>query len=1605
MSASASKSALVLELAEEFLERYRQGQRPSLKEYIDRHPHLEADIREVFPAMALMENIALDDASVAGAGAAHRAQRPPEPFQQLGDYRIIRQIGHGGMGIVYEAEQVSLGRHVALKVLPQKLLLDAKQKRRFEREAKAAARLHHTNIVAVFGVGEHDGLPYYVMQFIQGLGLDMVLDELQRLQGAPPPGAPTAGEARVPHRDVAASDMARSLLTGAFQGTQDFQGAPGLSAPDDVGAAPTEVPGSPRNDVPGGLPADSFTLSSSSVTLLGQNGEAHTLNARKHTYWQSVARIGVQVADALAYAHKQGILHRDIKPSNLLLDARGTVWVTDFGLAKADDQQNLTHTGDILGTLRYMPPEAFEERSDARGDVYALGLTLYEMLALRPAFAETDRNKLIKQVTSTDPPRLDKVNRAIPRDLVTIVHKAADRDAPHRYPTAGDFAADLQRFLDDEPIHARRVSSLERLARWSRRNRGLAAALSALALLLLAAAISSSLAAARFQTIAEEKSELVNEKEAERQKAVDAKTEAEANFAKARAAVDEYFTKVSESQLLKIPGVQPLRRELLQSALAFYQDFLKERGDDPALRAELAATYLRVGRINTDLGLEAEARKALMAAIAGYDAALREKSSSAALQEGLADAWEALGDIEYGLGPGHRQRVLEAHQKAVALREALARAQPDNFSYQKKLATSYNRLAIGQGWAGQPAQALESYQRSAAIRQELAREHPEDPTLQYGLGELFLNLGGLLQQTNRPQEALAMYLRGQEFYRVACAKLPHVIEYGLDLGIAYQSAAEMYQRLGRNDERLAALQQAAEHLTAMARANPAVPVVHSRSFAALRLLAEVQRQQGRPTDAARSLRQARDAIDRLPGDGAENLYILACVHARYADVLGQAKAQPTAEEQAERRREVGLALEALRKAVAAGFQDVERIKNGKDLSSLRTLPDYQALVAGLEANVRARNAMAKPEAKLKASREAPAVRQKLAVDHPKNVQAQADVAATHHAVGLLQADQRQFDKAARSLAQALALREALVRAEDANLSYRADLAATHLALGNLAWRAGRLAEGVATWQKGMDLLDVTAPAQPPRHPLRSQLAAAHFAAGRSYADLGLWDEAAHHFAKGFEVQPPTEPHLWYEQAHLRLRVGDREGYRRLCALMHKTFGQSSDPDDVALLTHACALAPAALGDSALVVHLAEQRLTRIPQHDPWSTHVLGLAYYRAGRHRQTVEYLDQQLRRKTAWTHEALNWVVLAMAHHHLGQAAEARKWLDKADQWAAEKTRALPLKDGRAAPPGWHWRDWLELVYLRREAAALIGGAPVREEEWLRLTGGLAYARLGQAEKADAAFQAAVAARPADPWLRLALGRVFAELGQGARSDAELAKAVELRPDDPRVRAAHGDWYGRHGRWREAGADYVKLVDLAPSDHFASMRAAVLLLATGDREGYRRVCRLMLDRFAATVNPSAAERTAKCCLLSPEVVGDRQKVSALAELAVTRGAATAYLAYFQLCRGLSEYRADRFDAALEWLAKSHTTNAANGSPSRDLTAMSSLFEAMALHKLGRAQEARKALDLAARLIDEQFAVLPTGDLGGYWNDWLLCRVARAEAEALIEGKKAGLGK
>lgn len=487
-------------LADEFVARYRLGERPALSDYCTQYPELADDIRRVFPTLLVMEQARPVDADF-GPAKSGAEESPRLKLERLGDYRILREIARGGMGIVYEAVQESLGRHVALKVLPPQAVLDPRHLQRFQREARAAAKLHHTNIVPVFGVGDHEGIYYYVMQFIHGLGLDQVLDQVRRLRDNSVDRMPivhrrensgSSGRSRAQLPEMSASNGRASAaeIAGSL-----------LSREIIVKSVSIEVAATPNGtSTKSESPENSATFhvrppSDSSGSGLHRVQDTTSLSHSGSQYWQSVARIGIQVAEAIDYAFGQGVLHRDIKPSNLLLDAHGTVWVTDFGLAKATDNDDLTHTGDIVGTLRYLPPERLKGQVDLRGDLYSLGVTLYEMLTLQPPFQDHDRSRLMRRILDDEPTSPREIDGTIPQDLETIVMKAIAKDPPDRYQTPADLAEDLRQFLDDKPIAARSIGQLERMWRWCRRNPRIAFLTGAVATLLVAVSVVSSVSA------------------------------------------------------------------------------------------------------------------------------------------------------------------------------------------------------------------------------------------------------------------------------------------------------------------------------------------------------------------------------------------------------------------------------------------------------------------------------------------------------------------------------------------------------------------------------------------------------------------------------------------------------------------------------------------------------------------------------------------------------------------------------------------------------------------------------------------------------------------------------------------------------------------------------------------------------------------------------------------------------------------------------------------------------------------------------------------------------------------------------------------------------
>jgi serine/threonine protein kinase len=596
-----------------------------------------------------------------------RATLGGQKLERLGDFRIVREIGRGGMGIVFEAEQESLARHVAIKVLPRHALLAPESLKRFHRGARIAAGLHHTNIVSVFGVGQHEGLHYYVMQYIRGVGLDRVIDRLAHGEPLAPPiaetGSQPADETRVrpsPELERILDSFFRPTATGHSLATGAVRPAANSPPPPPPSSEPLEAVG-------GGVGQLAPLLAGPLRCGVGR--------------WETVARIGVQAARALHYAHTQGTLNCDIKPANLLLDAHGIVWITDFGVAKAMLAETLTQTGDLAGTLLYIAPERFQGQTDPRSDVYSLGLTLYELLALRPAFAAEHRQALIRQILDGSPPSPRKFDPHVPRDLETIVLKATARDPNHRYASAEALAEDLERFLDDRPVLARRTTPVERAVRWCRRNpvlAGLIATVAALSIAVTSFATVGYVQSRRANLLVRQVLELETrqrqESEATSKLALGVLDRIYAASGPKRDAVPATLTVTGTlGEPIEVPVTPAVSKEaatVLENLLLFYDRVGMPQGsDDQALR-QAAQANRRAAEIHTQLGQLDKARAAYGRALEMYRQLWSRQPQSAALATGRAAIYVDLANLR--IGQAVPEEAMADYNSARELLEPLA---------------------------------------------------------------------------------------------------------------------------------------------------------------------------------------------------------------------------------------------------------------------------------------------------------------------------------------------------------------------------------------------------------------------------------------------------------------------------------------------------------------------------------------------------------------------------------------------------------------------------------------------------------------------------------------------------------------------------------------------------------------------------------------------------------------------------------------------------------------------------------------------------------------------------------------------------------------------
>ena len=763
----------LITLVSKLSDRIRAGEPVDLDAAQREHPRHAAWLAETVQAIRLLSALgrpAVGESAPGDAGACSG--------RRIGDYELVREVGRGGMGVVYEARQVSLGRKVALKVLPAVAALDLKRRRRFDREARAAALLRHDHIVPVYSVEARGESPYYVMQFVEGHNLADLLHAMRwmhvdgslRAAGpdAPPEGVLAqarlllagrpglvAGERTLVMEELAAVLPAANLHETA-EDLDSAAGGPGEGPPSAADAA------SRRSELPW-------------ATAPGRYGRA---------YVREVALLGRQAAHALAHAHDNEVVHRDIKPSNLLLDRDGRLWVADFGLARLQNDRSASQAGGMAGTLPYMSPEQVSPDSpaiDHRTDIYSLGATLYELLTWRRPFSDSAAASLLCRIAQDQPVPIRRLNRSVPRDLETIVGTAMARDPTERFSTAAAMAEELQRFLDDRPLRIRPPSPWARLSKWSLRHRASVAAWSATVVLLLVAMVAA---------LAMKNREL------------------------AEMARSEHRQKTLAADNLR--AIRDLSRDIRLAAQSLSDAIPPGSSRTDEFYEGILKAYQKVVTQTPDLAIDPDLRHGLAQAHFQYARAL-------ANQDGVANAG----------------RVVEHFDQAVGLLEPLSREHPDRvwarYDLFRTLTCRAHTLS-GQVRPMRPDLALRDETRSLQVIEDLARDFPDNPSWRDAVANQNINLGSMLIVLKRLDEARRHFERAQELATRLAAEYPDRPTFARNSVLALDALAGMAGRSARPETAVPLLRRAIEGGAALVRAVPddrAYPIEQSCRQAAL----------------------------------------------------------------------------------------------------------------------------------------------------------------------------------------------------------------------------------------------------------------------------------------------------------------------------------------------------------------------------------------------------------------------------------------------------------------------------------------------------------------------------------------------------------------------------------------------------------------------------------------------------------------------------------------------------------------------------------------------------------------------------------------------------
>jgi serine/threonine protein kinase/tetratricopeptide (TPR) repeat protein len=876
-SSRNQKESCLDKLVEEICEQVHAGNLAPLDHWINQYPEIADRLRVIYPTV-----VAMADWSESGLPCdIHSEGATALGGREIGDFHILQQIGRGGMGVVYEAQQLSIPRKVAVKILPLASLVDPRALQRFKNEVAAIATLEHPHIVSVYAIGEERGIHYYAMQLIRGQSLAAVIKELrnraerdQRLSGEAlaqavsdmeKPTTVRRSSARQPS-DVDFADVPPDGKDPVNQ--SDLVSADGLpQLPENVEQLPSIALG-PAHRLPGlqgqgqgkggkgakHIEADPLDETATQTVARGRSTTVREFGDA--AYFRNVAVLIKQAAEALQHAHDHGIVHRDIKPGNLMLATSGALIVTDFGLARIETGAGVTMTGDVLGTLRYMSPEQVQGNRvlvDHRTDVYSLGVTLYELLTLQPMWSGEGRAELIRQISLEEPPPPRRINPSISLDLETIILKAIEKNPSDRYETAQQLADDLQCYLDHKSILATRPTIIQRLNKWTRRNAVAAwASIAVLAVLLIASVVSTVIVLGERNVAQEQR-----------------------NVAQEQRTITQEQKRVAERELARASEIKRLITEMLTSvspeeAQGADTTLLKGLLDDAAARLatgevtdELIAAELHnvVGDVYRTLGQYPQAEEHLPVALEIRRRLLGEEhQDTLASEHNLASLYMNQG------------RYADAEPRYLKNLEIRKRVLGEEHSETLRSMGSLASLYMAQGrWV----ESEPLYLKTLEIRKRvLGEEHPSTLKSMNGLANLYVN-------QERYAEAERLRVKTLEIQkRVLGEEHPDTLGFMHNLAVLrsyqtrYAEAEPLYLKTLGIQKRV----QGEEHPS---------------TLKSMGSLASLYMAQGRYADAEPLLRKTLEIQKRVLGDGHPGtLFSMHVLANLYVDQERYAESEP-----------------------------------------------------------------------------------------------------------------------------------------------------------------------------------------------------------------------------------------------------------------------------------------------------------------------------------------------------------------------------------------------------------------------------------------------------------------------------------------------------------------------------------------------------------------------------------------------------------------------------------------------------------------------------------------------------------------------------------------